>query len=99
MALEELYRPIRAELDQIQSMAGRLWNEALTLIHGPLAVLPKASGKLLRPALCLLSAGAAGARDMAPFVGIGIAFELLHVAALTHDDIIDRTTSAAVLSR
>ncbi len=44
---------------------------------------------MLRPALCLLSAGAAGARDLDRFVTLGTSMELLHLAALAHDDVLD----------
>ena len=43
----------------------------------------------MRPALCLLSAGVAGAPDLARFVDMATAMELLHLAALAHDDVVD----------
>ena len=50
-------------------------------------------GKLLRPALVLLSAGLARPRGLAPvepaLVRLATAVELLHSASLVHDDIID----------
>jgi octaprenyl-diphosphate synthase len=45
----------------------------------------------LRPALCLLSAGATGARGLDQFVRMAAACEVLHVAALTHDDVVDKS--------
>lgn len=47
-------------------------------------------GKRLRPALCLLSYGAAGGRDMSSPIKIGAAFEIIHSATLIHDDINDQ---------
>jgi geranylgeranyl pyrophosphate synthase len=44
---------------------------------------------MLRPALCLLSAGATGAANSSHFVRLAVAMELLHLAALAHDDVID----------
>jgi len=77
-------------LDAVCSAAGTLWTDALRLVHGPALDPHEITGKLLRPALCLLSAGAAGARDLGRFVELAASFEVLHLAALTHDDVIDR---------
>lgn len=52
--------------------------------------VPRTGGKLLRPALCLLSAGAVGGRNLKQYVTLASAFEALHIASLTHDDVIDR---------
>ncbi|MCX5771754.1 MAG: polyprenyl synthetase family protein [Candidatus Hydrogenedentes bacterium] len=61
-------------------------------MNGPLQAPPKVGGKLLRPALCLLTAGAVGANgNLGRFVDLAAALELLHLAALTHDDVVDRS--------
>jgi octaprenyl-diphosphate synthase len=87
--LRELYRPVQAELDEVEAKVTDLWLGALRFVHGPSAAWPRAAGKMLRPALCLLAAGAAGATDRKHFVSIATTMELLHLAALTHDDVID----------
>ncbi len=87
--LEELYTPIRGELRMAQARVAELWGEALQIVHGPSMALPKAGGKLMRPAMCLLAAGSTGTRDIASVVEVAVACELLHVAALTHDDVVD----------
>jgi len=88
--LDELYQPIQEELDRVRVAVTALWGETLSLIHGATEPSPQTGGKLLRPALCLLSAGAAGAQDIGRFVPIATAAEILHMAALTHDDIVDK---------
>ena len=88
--LDELYKPIQPQLSAVQEEVSRYWDEVLRLIHGPSLSPPKVGGKLLRPALCLLAAGGAGARELDSFVPMAAACELLHLAALTHDDVIDR---------
>jgi len=88
--LDELYQPIQQELDLVRLAVAELWGETLALIHGAKEPDPQAGGKLLRPALCLLSAGAAGAPDIGRFVPMATAAEVLHMAALTHDDIVDK---------
>lgn len=65
------------------------WTDALRLVYGSEWDPPAMTGKMLRPALCLLSAGALGCEDLDRFVVMAAAFEVLHLAALTHDDVID----------
>jgi len=89
MILDELYRPVKHELDQVKARLGELWGEALALVHGRDLKPPAMGGKLLRPALCLLSAGASGARDVDYFVSLATGMEVLHLAALVHDDVVD----------
>lgn len=89
MMLDQLYQPIQAELREVQSVVSQYWNDALALVHGPSAAPVQAGGKLLRPALCLLAAGASGSRDVAAFAPLATACELLHIAALAHDDVVD----------
>lgn len=89
VALDELYRPVEAEMGEVRARVQETWSEALRLVHGPDLPLVAAGGKLLRPALCLLSAGAAGLDDRRALVRLAAALELLHVAALVHDDVID----------
>jgi len=93
VTLDELYEPIRPELAEAQAVVTASWEEALSLVDGPLQAPPKLGGKLLRPALCLLTAGAVGANgNLGRFVNLAAALELLHLAALTHDDVVDRSS-------
>lgn len=93
MTLDELYEPIKPELGEAQAVVTSLWGEALSLVDGPSPEPPKLGGKLLRPALCLLTAGAVGANgNLGQFVNLAAALELLHLAALTHDDVVDRSS-------
>ena len=59
------------------------------LVDGKTQLPPDAGGKLLRPALCLLSAGVAGADDLSAFGPMAAAMEVFHLAALAHDDVLD----------
>jgi octaprenyl-diphosphate synthase len=88
--IEELYRPVQAEIDAVRETVTGLWHEALRLVRIEGMTLPKAGGKLLRPALCLLSAGAIGGTNLRQYVSLAAAFEALHLASLAHDDVIDR---------
>jgi octaprenyl-diphosphate synthase len=76
-------------MDSVRASVAALWTDALRLVHGSDLPMPPSGGKMLRPALCLLSARAGGATDTAHFVPLAAAMELLHLAALAHDDVID----------
>lgn len=89
LSLASLYAPVQSQLDRVRVGVGGYWQEAFRLVYGPAAAPPKVGGKLLRPALCFLSAGACGAEDLDEFCDMATAMELLHLAALAHDDVVD----------
>ena len=94
LSLSSLYHEIRAELELVRLRVREHWTETFHLVYGPSATPPRLGGKLLRPALCLLSAGASGAvstnsGELRRFVDMAAAMELLHLAALAHDDVVD----------
>lgn len=88
--LESLYQDVQPDLDSVRVEVERHWTEAFQLVYGPSSTPPALGGKMLRPALTLLSAGAIGAKDTSHFVDMAAAMELLHLAALAHDDVVDR---------
>jgi octaprenyl-diphosphate synthase len=87
--LSELYNPIAAPLGLVSEQVETLWTDALQLVHGPSMPSIPPGGKMLRPALSLLSAGASGSADTHEFVPLAAAIEILHLAALAHDDVVD----------
>lgn len=89
LTLQELYTPVASEMDRVRALVAQVWTEAIRLVHGPAAEVPLPGGKMLRPALCFMAAGAVGAKDIARFAPLAAAMELLHMAALAHDDVID----------
>lgn len=90
LSLDELYRPVQAPLGEVRGLMDEMWNDALSLVGLSAGAMPRAGGKMLRPALCLLSAGAIGGQDLSRYVTLAGSFEALHVASLAHDDVIDR---------
>jgi len=76
-------------MEAVRAEISGLWADAMRLVYGNRAPAMPAAGKMLRPAMCLLSAGAIGAKDTSRFVQLATAMELLHLAALAHDDVID----------
>ncbi|HIJ74849.1 MAG TPA: polyprenyl synthetase family protein [Candidatus Hydrogenedentes bacterium] len=89
LTLEELNGPVEAELAEVRSATELLWREALDLVHEPAHSHANGRGKLVRPALCLLAAGAAGGGRLDGFVRLATAIELVHLGALIHDDVVD----------
>jgi octaprenyl-diphosphate synthase len=89
-----LWEPIANELDQV----GKVIDSKLTASDRPflndiLDHICRNRGKRLRPALVLLSAGAIGnlhdSRLNEKFINIAAALEMIHMATLVHDDVID----------
>lgn len=89
VTLQSLYNHIDSQLDCVRTSVRRQWIDAFQLVYGPAATPPRLGGKLMRPALCFLSAGSIGAQDLDEFVDMATAMELLHLAALAHDDVVD----------
>ena len=90
LTLQNLYQPVQPPLDDVKGSITQLWTDALELVGLDAGFTPTLGGKMLRPALCLMSAGALGAQDLKKFVPLATAFEALHLASLAHDDVIDR---------
>ncbi|MBW7864302.1 MAG: polyprenyl synthetase family protein [Candidatus Hydrogenedens sp.] len=89
--LKEIYRPIMEPLETVRATVNRLWRDALHLVCMPQVDMPGAGGKLLRPALSLLSAGVLGERNLDRFARMAAAYEVLHMASLAHDDVVDHS--------
>jgi len=87
--LQQLYQPIDAEIAEVRRLMSDLWDEVLRIVDPGARSDTAAGGKLLRPAMCLLSSGAIGAPNRARFVPMAAAMEMFHLAALAHDDVID----------
>ena len=66
-----------------------LLSSDVQLLESINASVLQSGGKMVRPMLALLSAGACGARDDEEAVKVGATVELLHNATLLHDDVVD----------
>jgi geranylgeranyl pyrophosphate synthase len=89
ITLKSLYKEIDPQLALVRDTVAKQWTEAFQLVYGADATPPRLGGKLMRPALCFLSAGACGAEDLDHFIEMAAGMELLHLAALAHDDVVD----------
>lgn len=92
--LTSLYQPITSALAETRRIVATLWTDVLQLVNvtDALSGEEAAEGKLLRPALCLLTAGALGERDLVYMSRLAAAYEAIHIASLAHDDVVDHAS-------
>jgi len=89
--LEDLYQVIFPFLLQTERVLQDVATRGKGLIPEIVRYVVQAGGKRLRPALVVLSAQVGGAQtDDA--ITVGAAAELIHLATLMHDDIVDRAS-------
>ncbi|OGX23640.1 MAG: hypothetical protein A3J51_06900 [Omnitrophica WOR_2 bacterium RIFCSPHIGHO2_02_FULL_45_21] len=96
MRLKEIYKPIRRELDQVEKVLEvslkETKNESILKLN---RFLLKSPGKRLRPAMLILSAKATVGRSpeviSRQLINLACAIELIHMASLIHDDVIDHS--------
>jgi geranylgeranyl pyrophosphate synthase len=96
MQLSEIYQPIEKEMknvaEALEKFLGESENESILKISQFLLETP---GKRIRPALVLLSAKAVSSynslNSIPQLTKIASAIELIHLASLIHDDVIDHS--------
>ncbi len=86
--LSQIYQPIAEDLDALGSLLRRELSTDDPFIGELVEHVLATRGKLIRPALALLSASSCGGADAQRFWLAGTV-ELIHIASLIHDDIID----------
>ncbi len=95
MELKKIYAPIQQELDKVDNILRETFMRTTEngSIQGVVNYLLESPGKRIRPALVILSAKVAAGRKFKPLtnhvIRIASAIELIHMASLIHDDVID----------
>jgi geranylgeranyl pyrophosphate synthase len=98
MNLDQIYQPIAADLKKVErfleSSIKESKNQSILAMSDSLL---ESGGKRLRPALVILSEKAAsvgknGNRNQDELVRLATAMELIHMASLIHDDVLDGAT-------
>jgi octaprenyl-diphosphate synthase len=89
--LEDLYQVIFPFLLQTERVLQDVATRGKGLIPEIIRYVVQAGGKRLRPAMVVLSAQVGGAQ-IDDAITVGAAGELIHLATLIHDDIVDRAT-------
>src|SRR5690606_31626609 len=88
MKLLDIYKKMRSDITAIESVMERsVRTEHAILTEASLHLL-KAGGKRIRPIFVLLS-GKFGNGDKDRLIHIAASMELIHMASLVHDDVID----------
>lgn len=88
LPLTELYAPIRADLAAVERLFDEEVLSALPFVNELCDTVRSYRGKMLRPALLLLSARAAGTLRPAHHT-LAAVVEMVHMATLVHDDVLD----------
>lgn len=86
--LTTLLRPIAADLEHVRRRIRQTLTDPLTPVGDCLSQLDLCGGKMLRPAMVLLSGRCVG--PVCPEqIELAAIMEMVHVASLLHDDVID----------
>ncbi|MBM3449700.1 MAG: polyprenyl synthetase family protein [Armatimonadetes bacterium] len=88
--LSQIYAPVQTDLDGLQALFHKELSADDPFLEGLVGSVLETRGKLVRPALTFLSARTSG--SPAPETRlVAAAVELIHVASLIHDDVIDES--------
>jgi heptaprenyl diphosphate synthase len=85
------FKPIEKELNIVESCLADNLDSSLTLMNEASVHLIKAGGKRLRPAFALLAAKV-HQDELSEVIPVAVALELIHMATLVHDDVIDNSS-------
>jgi len=88
MTLEEIFASIAEDLQRVESRIKNHLDSDNKFVHQLNAYVANKSGKMLRPALVLLSAKTSTA-NLEKAISVAVAVEIIHTATLIHDDVID----------
>ena len=94
LSLKQIYAPIEAVITDVRQVVQEMWHDVMALVSATSAQnnTQQAEGKLLRPALCLLAAGALSKQNLTSLAKLAAAYELMHLASLAHDDVVDHAS-------
>ena len=88
MEIKQILALIQPQLQQVEESIRRQAEAFDPAVQGYVSYACDTSGKRLRPALALLTTGATGGIN-AGHVNLAVIIELIHLATLIHDDILD----------
>ncbi|MFC4808492.1 polyprenyl synthetase family protein [Paenibacillus sp. GCM10023250] len=88
MKLLDIYAKMKGDLDTIEGQLARSVTSEHALLTDTSTHLLKAGGKRIRPVFVLLS-GKFGTYELSVLERVAVPLELIHMASLVHDDVID----------
>lgn len=91
MKLAATLSSIKPEMDQVERKIKEITSAEPSMISNTSNHLLEAGGKRIRPVFVLL-ASKFGASKQGDVIEVAVALELIHMASLVHDDVIDRAT-------
>jgi len=86
--IRESFHPVAKELEKVEELVSAQARSFDPAVEGYVAYVCSLSGKRIRPALALLAGAATGPRHES-HLQLGLVLELIHVASLVHDDVMD----------
>ena len=89
--IEQSYRLVKHHMEALDKLMGEVLSADVESVDEMLRYASRYSGKRLRPALIFIIADMAGGAKPA-HVKLGAVVELIHMATLVHDDVLDRAT-------
>jgi geranylgeranyl pyrophosphate synthase len=92
MKTQALYGAVQEDLSRVEELFESLKQADYGPLGEMLEIILSGGGKLLRPALALLS-GRFGRYNLDVLVPLAASVELLHTATLVHDDVIDQAST------
>jgi heptaprenyl diphosphate synthase len=92
MSLQEIYDHVKRDLEQIESELVKAVQTHQSTLFTSATHLLAAGGKRIRPIFVLLS-GRIGTYDRDRLQQVAVALELIHMATLVHDDVVDDATT------
>ncbi len=90
MKLSEISKPIDKNMTEFRKLYREMTSSKTLMMDTVMRYLGRSRGKQIRPMLVLLSAATAGSLTKRAYVGATMV-ELLHVASLVHDDVVDQS--------
>ncbi|WP_121605090.1 heptaprenyl diphosphate synthase component II [Virgibacillus sp. Bac332] len=88
MKLAKAYGYLRKDLEDIEATINQVIQADHSVLREASTELLKAGGKRIRPVFVLLS-GQVGTYDLTKLKTVAVSLELIHMATLVHDDVID----------
>ncbi|WP_042223589.1 heptaprenyl diphosphate synthase component II [Oceanobacillus manasiensis] len=88
MKLARIYSFLKKDLDIIEDSLNKVFQAEHPVLHDASTELLKAGGKRIRPVFVILS-GQLGQYQLERVKTVAVSLELIHMATLVHDDVID----------
>ncbi len=91
LTAKDIFRLVERDLVHVEAELRTHSNSGVSLVGDINQYVHESGGKRLRPAILLLASRLCGYQG-APAIKLGVVVELIHVATLVHDDIIDNAS-------